>query len=94
MRPHPGPAVGLSTTRAPAVVAAAAKNETQMKGGPASGRPFRTQFDVRFELDLTSVSNSIRPFRTRFVHFELISSVSSGEVLDIPVTRIVRFQRG
>ena len=34
--------------------------------------PLRTRFVVRFELDFTSVPNSIQPFRARFeICFEL-----------------------
>ena len=47
------------TAEAPAAAAAATKNANLRRVDRLDGRPFRTQFDARFELDLTPVSNSI-----------------------------------
>ena len=58
-------ALTLKFSEAPEAAAAAKANFR--RADRLDGRPFRTQFDARFELDLTPVSNSIgRPFRTPF----------------------------
>ena len=44
---------------APAAAAVAAKIENSRRVGRLDARPFRTRFDAGFELDLTSVSDSI-----------------------------------